>query len=63
MRNGAFAEGVAIIAKHVKSDDFGVYAEHDQMWFGSVGDVPPDDAEKLKALGWFEDKEAWSCFT
>lgn len=64
MINGKFAEGVAIIAKYLDPEEYGVRAEHDQLWFGGDEEVSAEDAARLKELGWFRsDEGGWSCFT
>ena len=61
MNNSNFAQGVAIIAKYVKPDDYNAHANHDQLWFGPIDCVSDADAARLRELGWFEDQDAWSC--
>lgn len=64
MTNGAFAEGVAILAKYVDPEGCDVSASHDKLWFGPNKPVSRADAARLRKLGWTKSKEGgWSCFT
>ena len=64
MRNSEFIEGVNIIAKYIPEDEkqsSGVYAEHDQFWFGAEEWVTDEnDIKRLDELGWFIDECGWS---
>lgn len=63
MTNGKFAEGIAIIAKHLDASGYDVAAAHDQVFFGAFDlDMPAEDRARLLELGWFEDEDSWSCF-
>jgi len=61
--NKPIIEGIKIISKYVKDDDYDFHPGHDQIWFGAY-DIVTDikDILKLRKLGWFEDEESWSAF-
>ncbi len=45
-------DGIAILRKYTKIA-YPLTAEHDELWFDVSTRVPPADATKLRALGWF----------
>jgi hypothetical protein len=54
MKLSAFAEGVAILVKYVKTreDECCLHAEHDELWIGNEDwDVSEEDRKKLEELG------------
>lgn len=64
MRNSEFIEGVAIIGKYLKPDGYSINPAHDQIFIGDYSAVTDEkDVARLLELGWFEDEDAWSCFT
>lgn len=59
------SEGLAILARH--SGKFDINADHDVIYAGpeKAEDVPREDADCLKALGWIVSSEygCWMYFT
>ena len=50
-------QGLAILARYVKPNEFSVRAEHDQIWAGPGGNaaISTFDRTTLQRLGWFWD--------
>lgn len=67
MNTGNFIVGIGIIAKYLpekEKENWGVRAEHDQMWIADDEWVTnEEDRNRLKELGWFINEGSWSCFT
>lgn len=67
MRNINFIEGVNIIAKYLpekEKDEFGIQAQHDQLWFGAEEWITDEnDRNRLFELGWFISESSWSTNT
>jgi len=69
MKFGPFKEGLDILAKYIKPDDYAMCAEHDQFWVGpdltdkDASVISDEDVARLTELGWFLDEESWSCYT
>lgn len=63
MKRKNFKEGIYILDQYTDPEG-GIYAAHEQIYAGSAdADILEKDVARLKELGWFEDKESWSCFT
>jgi hypothetical protein len=69
---GAVIEGLEILAKYSKNgrESHGVAAEHEIIYAGGsdieeLDDIPEEDRERLKELGWFwaEDVSSWAIYT
>jgi len=59
-------KAVDIIKKHATGTDFSgsFSAEHDQIWLCDLDLIPKgEDSEAMEKLGFFEDEDAWSCYT
>jgi hypothetical protein len=67
MKNINFIEGVNIIAKYLpenEKQEFGIQAQHDQLWFGDDKWVTDEnDRKRLVELGWFISESSWSAST
>ncbi len=50
-------QGLAILAKYTKPDEYAVRAEHDQIWAGpdNCEGITTEDTVALLALDWFWD--------
>ena len=64
----AMLEGMKIIHKHStpeETDSHCFQAEHDQIWCGeyNADKMNEQEKERMEALGWFEDEDAWSMTT
>lgn len=63
MKNSDFIEGVAIIGKYVKPDEYSMAAEHDELYFGSAEGMSKEDRARLRELGWSVKEDSWHCFS
>lgn len=65
MNWGNFTNGVAVLGKYAKSDQFCIGAEHDEfrIWV-EPEKVSAEDRATLEQLGWLpEEDNGWLCFT
>ena len=57
-----FIDGLNIMSRYIKDDEFPIGAQHDQIWvYIEFSQVSEEDRIKLIELKWFWDEDSWSC--